>query len=383
MTGRFGAVIVAAGNSTRMGGTGSKVLLPLCGKPVLAYSLDVLDSCDYVTSIAVVCREEDMPAIQPLLDGRKKPAVMVPGGKERQDSVQNGIAALEDCDYLLIHDGARPLLSPELCERVCRETLVQGAAAAAVKVKDTCKLADAEGFVEQTPPRDRLYAVQTPQCFSKEMYLYAVEKASMEEKVFTDDCQLIEAAGGKVRLVEGDYKNLKITTPEDLLSAQIFIKGENAMRVGTGYDVHRLGENRKLILGGVEIPYHLGLVGHSDADVLAHAISDALLGAAAMGDIGKLFPDNDPAYEGADSLKLLQQVCEKIREKGYSIGNIDATVIAQKPKLAPYIQTMRQNLAESCGISADQVSVKATTEEGLGFTGEGLGIAASAICLLV
>ena len=154
------------------------------------------------------------------------------------------------------------------------------------------------------------------------------------------------------------------------------------MRIGHGYDVHRLVEGRKLIIGGVDIPYEKGLLGHSDADVLAHAIMDALLGAAALGDIGKLFPDNDPAYEGADSMKLLARVAEVLDEKGYAIGNIDATVIAQKPKLAPYIEQMRRRMAEVCGIDMEQLSVKATTEEKLGFTGSGEGIAAHAVCLI-
>ena len=154
-------------------------------------------------------------------------------------------------------------------------------------------------------------------------------------------------------------------------------------RIGHGYDVHRLVENRKLILGGVEIPYEKGLLGHSDADVLLHAVSDALLGAVALGDIGKHFPDTDPAYAGADSLKLLELVVEKVREQGYAVGNLDATVLCQKPKLAPYIDSMREKIAAACGVSAEQVSVKATTEEKLGFTGEGLGISAHCVCLLV
>ena len=154
-------------------------------------------------------------------------------------------------------------------------------------------------------------------------------------------------------------------------------------RIGHGYDVHRLVENRKLILGGVEIPYEKGLLGHSDADVLLHAVSDALLGALALGDIGKHFPDTDPAYAGADSLKLLELVVEKVREQGYAVGNLDATVLCQKPKLAPYIDSMREKIAAACGVSAEQVSVKATTEERLGFTGEGLGISAHCVCLLV
>ena len=154
------------------------------------------------------------------------------------------------------------------------------------------------------------------------------------------------------------------------------------MRIGHGYDVHKLTEGRKLILGGVDIPYEKGLLGHSDADVLTHAIMDALLGAAALGDIGKLFPDNDPAYAGADSLVLLERVGERIAQAGYRVGNIDATILAQRPKLAPHIPQMRANLAHRLGLEVDQVSVKATTEEGLGFTGAGEGMAAHAVCLL-
>lgn len=385
MKAQFGAVIVAAGNSRRMGGKTSKVLEQLNGKPVLLYSFETLAACPRVGELAVVCREGDQVQIQEILSGvTEKPVKVVPGGKERQDSVLAGVQALSaPWEYLLIHDGARPLVTEELVERVCVDALRYGSATAAVPVKDTCKLADGEGFVESTPPRERLMAVQTPQIFQREAYLAAVEQARKLGRSYTDDCQLIEAAGGKVKLTLGDYRNLKLTTPEDRVTAGAYLqKEEHRMRVGSGYDVHRLVENRKLILGGVEIPYEKGLLGHSDADVLAHAIADALLGAAALGDIGKLFPDTDPRYEGADSLVLLGRVCALLGEKGYSIGNIDATVIAQKPKLAPFIGTMRENLADACGVSISQVSVKATTEEGLGFTGTGEGIAASAVCLL-
>ena len=182
-------------------------------------------------------------------------------------------------------------------------------------------------------------------------------------------------------LTQGDYANLKITTKEDLPAAAQN-KGENTMRIGHGYDVHRLVEGRKLIMGGVTIPYEKGLLGHSDADVLLHAVSDALLGAAALGDIGKHFPDTDPRYEGADSLMLLREVGRLLDETGYTVGNIDATVLCQAPKLAPHIPAMRQNIANALGLALDDVSVKATTEEHLGFTGEGLGIAAHAVALI-
>ena len=383
---KFGAVIVAAGNSTRMGGKQSKVLEPLCGKTVLHYSLSAFCACEEISEIVVVCREEDMTKFQAAVDqfaaqypGTRKISLTL-GGATRQDSVCSGVKALsEELSYLVIHDGARPLVSREVISTVCADAVEFGAATAAVPSIDTCKLG--ADFVEETPPREKLFAVQTPQAFDRDLYLYALEKAKQDGKTYTDDCQLLEAAGGRVRLSKGDLKNRKLTTPEDFLIAEALLKGgSRSMRVGYGYDVHRLVEGRRLILGGVDIPFEKGLLGHSDADVLAHAIADALLGAAALGDIGHLFPDNDPRFEGADSLKLLSEVCALLRGRGFEIGNIDGTVIAQRPKLAPHILQMRENLAAACGISVGQVSVKATTEEKLGFTGAEEGIAASAVC---
>lgn len=384
----FAAVLAAGGASSRMGTGRSKVLLELSGEPVLLKSLRALLECSYIEEVCIVCREEDMEEISRLAlrlnAGSGKEICFAPAGRDRQESVYNGVQALtEDCGYLVFHDAARPFISPELIAAVCKDALSFGAATAAVPSKDTCKLSDGGGFVDSTPPRDRLMAVQTPQAFKKELYLYALEKARVKGLSYTDDCQLIEAAGGRVKLTPGDYKNFKLTTPEDLILARALAGDRReAMRIGSGYDVHRLVPDRRLILGGVEVPYELGLLGHSDADVLAHAISDALLGAAALGDIGKLFPDSDPEYEGADSLKLLEKVCARVRQAGFDIGNLDSTVIAQRPKLAPYIDRMRENLAAACGVDVSRVSVKATTEEGLGFTGSGEGIAASAVCLL-
>lgn len=387
---RFAAVLAAGGSSTRMGTGRTKVLEGLGGRPVLRMGLEALLGCGYVDEVCIVCREEDMQEISELAARTNselqsgKPVCFARAGEDRQASVWNGVQALtEDCGYLIIHDGARPFADGELLRRVCEDALSYGAATAAVPCKDTCKLSDSEGFVESTPDRDRLMAVQTPQAFKKELYVYAAEKARSRGRSYTDDCQLVEAAGGKVKLTPSSYRNFKLTTPEDMLLARAMVgEGGGGMRIGSGYDVHRLTEGRELILGGVRVTYELGLLGHSDADVLAHAIADAILGAAAMGDIGKLFPDNDPEYEGADSLALLGEVCKRVRAAGYEIGNIDSTVIAQRPKLAGYIPEMRERLAEACGIGADRVSVKATTEEGLGFTGSGEGIAASAVCLL-
>ena len=383
---KFGAVLLAAGNSTRMGGGRSKVLEELGGRPALCRSLEVLDRCPLIGEICLVCREQDRADMLPLTSGLATPVRVVPGGAQRQDSVEQGVEALTGpWEYVAIHDGARPLVTEEVLAAVCRDAMAHGAATAAVPSKDTCKLADGAGFVAATPARDRLWAVQTPQAFSLALYREALGKARAAGQSYTDDCQLIEAAGGSVKLTMGDYRNIKLTTPEDLLAARAYLGGEGGkktVRIGYGYDVHRLVEGRKLILAGVEVPFEKGLLGHSDADVIAHAVADALLGAAALGDIGHLFPDTDPRYAGADSLKLLGEVCRLLREKGFSIGNIDATLLAQRPKIAPHISRMRENLAAACGIAADQVSVKATTEERLGFTGREEGMAASAVCLL-
>lgn len=383
---KFGAVLLAAGNSTRMGGSRSKVLEELGGRPALCRSLEVLDRCPLIGEICLVCREQDRADMLPLASGLATPVRVVPGGAQRQDSVEQGVEALTDpWEYVAIHDGARPLVTEEVLAAVCRDAMAYGAATAAVPSKDTCKLADEAGFVAATPARDRLWAVQTPQAFSLALYREALGKARAAGQSYTDDCQLIEAAGGKVKLTMGDYRNIKLTTPEDLLAARAYLGGEGGkktVRIGYGYDVHRLVEGRNLILAGVEVPFEKGLLGHSDADVIAHAVADALLGAAALGDIGHLFPDTDPRYDGADSLKLLGEVCRLLREKGFSIGNIDATLLAQRPKIAPHIVQMRENLAAACGIAVDQVSVKATTEERLGFTGREEGMAASAVCLL-
>lgn len=290
---------------------------------------------------------------------------------------------------MAVHDAARPFVSQPVITAALEAAARSGAAAPAVPVKDTIKTAvRGDGktvpeacLVQTTPDRSTLYAVQTPQCFDRAEYLAALGELDAEKaRRVTDDCSLFELTGRAVQLTQGDYANLKITTREDLpRPAQ---KEEPKMRIGHGYDVHRLVEGRRLILGGVDVPFEKGLLGHSDADVLTHAVMDAVLGAAALGDIGQHFPDNDPAYSGADSLKLARRVAEILKEHGWRIENIDATLLCQRPKLAPHIPAMRRNLADAFGLPVDAVSVKATTEEHLGFTGEGLGIAAHAVALI-
>ncbi|WP_295423025.1 2-C-methyl-D-erythritol 2,4-cyclodiphosphate synthase [uncultured Subdoligranulum sp.] len=366
------AILVAAGASRRMGFDKLSYRLP-DGRTVLETSCAALAAHPAVRQVVLVAGA-NRPECERIAAACPKPCCVVDGGETRAYSVRNGLAAAEGA-LVAIHDAARPFVSRAVITAALEAAARTGAAAPAVPVKDTIKVAQG-GRVVSTPDRAMLYAVQTPQCFSREKYRQALACVTGEQaRQVTDDCSLFELAGMPVELTAGDYGNYKITTPDDL-------KKEKTMRIGHGYDVHRLVEDRKLILGGVEIPYEKGLLGHSDADVLLHAVMDAVLGAAALGDIGRHFPDTDPAYRGADSLALTRAVAALIREHGYAVGNIDATILCQKPKLAPYIEEMRRNIAAAFGVAADAVSVKATTEEHLGFTGEGLGIAAHAVALL-
>ena len=362
------AVIVAAGSSRRMGF--DKLACRLSGGTVLELSLRAFDRHPLVQDIVLVTGENDGPA-QKAAAGCEKPVTLVRGGETRAISVRNGVNAATG-ELVAIHDAARPFVSEAVITQALHAAAATGAAAPAVPVKDTIKQAE-DGRAKSTPPRESLFAVQTPQCFDRAQYLELLAQAADDS--ITDDCQLFEKAGRPVVLTAGDYANYKITTPEDL-------KGEASMRIGHGYDVHKLVEGRRLILGGVDIPYEKGLLGHSDADVLAHAVMDAVLGAAALGDIGKHFPDTDPAYKGADSLELARHVARLMAQQGWKIENIDSTILCQAPKLAPHIPAMRRNLAQAFGITEEQVSVKATTEEKLGFTGAGQGIAVHAVALI-
>lgn len=386
------AVICAAGASTRMGTGTSKQLLRFGGMTVIERTVLAFDSDNVTDEIIVVCPENLREQFEALFERAdlKKPLKFANGGAERQISVRNGAAACNDrAEIIAVHDGARPFVPPGLISATVADGCKYGCAAAAVPVKDTIKQAE-NGVVVNTPQRSTLYAVQTPQVFLKELYLRAYENARERGIICTDDCALIELYGGEVHITPGDYANIKITTPEDAAAAHALYhddggaqeRKDNMFRIGHGYDVHKLTEGRKLIIGGVEIPYERGLLGHSDADVLTHAVMDALLGAAALGDIGGMFPDTDPKYEGADSMVLLKYVCEAIGKKGYKISNIDATVIAQKPKLKPYISQMNERFSAVCGIAPDCVNIKATTEEKLGFTGREEGISAHAVCML-
>lgn len=392
-----GAVIAAGGMAQRMQGV-NKQILKIDGIPVLVRSIRALAAIPEIREMVVVARSELFEQLESWKQEYHLPDFcLTAGGDTRQQSVLNGVGCLsEQVEYVVIHDGARPFADRQLIDRCLQSAVEHQAATAAVPVKDTIKQAADDGSIAATPDRSRLYLTQTPQIFHAQLYRRAAEQAQAEGLDFTDDCQLMEHLGHRVWLAQGDYRNIKITTPEDIVIAQAIaesMEGEAPrmeqekqrmplMRIGHGYDVHRLVEGRKLILGGVEIPWQKGLLGHSDADVLVHAVMDAILGAAALGDIGKHFPDTDPNYAGADSMLLLREVVRLVEEQGYQIGNLDCTVIAQQPKLKDLIPQMQERIAAVCKVQPNQVNVKATTEEKLGFTGTGEGMSAHCVCLL-
>ncbi len=363
------AIVLAAGKGTRIGF--DKMLYKPDNHTVAWHSINAFRQCEYIDGI-IITAGENYNEIEKIAAGFDKVIKVVKGGDTRAKSVLNAMEYAEKDSLVAIHDGARPFVSQNIIKATTELAYMHKAAIPCVKVKDTVKQG-AEGFIEKTIPRNSLYNVQTPQIFDVNLYREYAEKYF--DRNITDDAQLFEKAGVKVAIAPGEYENYKITTIDD-------IKGESKMRIGHGYDVHKLVEGRKLIMGGVDIPYEKGLDGHSDADVLRHRIMDSLLGALALGDIGKHFPDTDPAYKGIDSMKLMGHVAELIEEKGAKVVNIDATILCQRPKLAPHIPLMRENIAKVLGCDTDCVSVKATTEEGLGFTGEGKGIACHCVCLL-
>ena len=382
-TGNY-AVVVAAGRGVRMGAAVNKVLLPLCGEPVIRHAVRAFCEADEIDGVVVVASADETEQMRAALCGLEKVCAIVPGGSTRQESVKNGLDALpKEARIALVHDGARPLISRELIARCIRQTEDCGSAVVCTPVTDTVKV-EKDGCVVRTLDRSQLRAVQTPQCFFAGELKAAYEAAARDDVSVTDDASVMEHAGHSVHLLESSEVNFKLTTPEDLRRAEDIIGERKFMqrlpRTGFGYDVHKLVSGRRLILCGKEIPWEKGLDGHSDADVAVHALMDALLGAACLGDIGRLYPDNDPAFEGADSMKLLADVLRRVKDAGYAVVHADVTIVAQKPKLMPYMDEMRCNLENA--MPGAQVNVKATTTERLGFEGRGEGISAQAVATI-
>ncbi len=380
-------LILAGGRGQRMGGDRPKQYLMLGGISIIERTLRCFADDPRIDGIVLVLHREDMAYCRrEILDrgGFGKVLSIVAGGAERSDSVRAGLAATKaEDEIILVHDAVRPFVSADLISRVVDASVEFGAALPALPVRETIKCVD-RGYVSATPPRNTLWGAQTPQGFHRDVLLRAHAAADGGGEA-TDDAMLVEALGHRVKVVDGDEANLKITTSSDLRWAERHLGEEAimpALRIGQGYDVHRLQEGRRLILGGVDIPFHLGLAGHSDADVLTHAIIDALLGAIGAGDIGRLFPDDDAQYKDISSLILLERVRLHLEERRGAIVNIDAVVMAQRPKLAPYIDEMRRQLAQVLKIDVQTLSLKATTTERLGFVGREEGFAAQAVVLV-
>jgi 2-C-methyl-D-erythritol 4-phosphate cytidylyltransferase/2-C-methyl-D-erythritol 2,4-cyclodiphosphate synthase len=378
------AIIAAGGLGARFGGTEPKQFLSLGGRPILQHSVDAFVLSNRIDDLVIALPGSIAANPPAYLQGRTKPIEIVEGGERRQDSVANAFARVPSRgDLVIIHDAVRPLVSADLIRRTVDAAAEFGAAIAALPATDTVKRSDDRHVILETLPRHAIFLAQTPQAFRVEVLRAALAHAAGATDA-TDEASLAERAGHRVRLVEGDPRNLKVTTLDDLAIAERLLGGGTGatIRIGNGYDLHRLVAGRRLILGGVVIPFEKGLDGHSDADAVCHAVTDAILGAASAGDIGRHFPDTDAAWKDADSLTLLGGAAAIIRDDGYRVVNVDVVVIAERPRLAPHIAAMRENVAGALGISADCVSIKGKTNEGVGSIGAGESIAVHAVALV-
>lgn len=381
------AILAAGGLGTRIGGPTPKQFHDLGdGTRMIGRSLETLMACPLVDEVVVALPPGfSLPAAEPAA----KPLAIAPAGTRRQDSVASALARVSAAaDLIVIHDAARPFVSIALVERTIRAAYTHGAAIAALPVHDTVKQAAAGAgdirAIRATLPRETIFLAQTPQAFRRDLLADAM--IAVGETTVTDEAMLLERAGHTVHLVEGEPANIKVTTPADLAWARDHVRGHQAAahspRIGTGYDLHRLVEGRPLVLAGVRIPFDRGLLGHSDADIVCHAVTDAVLGAAALGDIGRLFPDSLPLWKDADSLDLLGRAMRAVDGAGFRVVNVDVTVIAERPKLLPHLDAMRANLAAALGVDIDAVSIKGKTNEGVDAIGRGEGMACHAVALL-
>jgi 2-C-methyl-D-erythritol 4-phosphate cytidylyltransferase / 2-C-methyl-D-erythritol 2,4-cyclodiphosphate synthase len=401
------AIIAAGGRGQRLGAGVPKQLLDLGGRPMLQWSVDAFLSCGRIADLVVVVPPEWIDSPPACL--RRERVRLVPGGERRQDSVANGFAAVpEAADIVLIHDAARPLVDAATIEAAIDAAAEAGAAIVALPARDTIKWSSAgatEGAgspeggeprsVERTLPRERVFLAQTPQAFRREVLRAAVLLGQSGVEA-TDEAALAEQAGYAVRLVGGSVRNIKVTTADDLVIAEALVNaqssgagtrpvgfpGQSTFRIGSGYDLHRFAEGRRLILGGVEIPFDRGLSGHSDADALCHAVTDAVLGAVSLGDIGSHFPDTDERWRGASSVAMLRHVVALAAGQGFRLVNVDATIVAERPKLGPHREAIVASLARALGLPLSAVSVKAKTNEGVDAIGRGEALAVHAVALL-
>jgi 2-C-methyl-D-erythritol 4-phosphate cytidylyltransferase/2-C-methyl-D-erythritol 2,4-cyclodiphosphate synthase len=383
MTPRVGAVIVAAGSGTRMGRP--KQFLPLAGRPVCEWALKAFLDCPEVAKVALVMSAENVAEHGPRLASER--VVVVEGGATRMGSVHNGFKALpSDVAVVAVHDGARPLVTPAVIRATVEEALRSGAAVAAVPAKDTLKRAGPGGVVAETPDRSAFWQAQTPQTYRRAVLEEALRLFAHEADA-TDESQLVERAGHKVTLVAASYENIKITTPEDLVTAHALLAARGAAaaahRTGFGYDIHRLVEGRPLVLAGVAIPHTKGLLGHSDGDAVLHAACDAVLGAMGEGEIGIAFPPSDPRFKDLDSKRIVEHVLAKAAARGAAIEHLDVTLVAEEPKLKPHYEAMNASLAAVFGLPLSRVNLKAKSNEGLDAVGRGEAIACHAVATVL
>ena len=385
---RVAAIIAAGGEGRRIGGPVPKQLLEIGGRSILERSVAAFVSHERVDAVVLALPRAVIVAPPPWLAPLAPRVRVVEGGDRRQDSVANAFDAIgSGADVVLVHDAARPFVSAALISRSIDAAAEHGAAIAALPASDTVKRA-AGGVIRETVPRESIFLAQTPQAFRHEVLRDAVALGRSGVHA-TDEAALAEQAGHPVHIVAGDAANVKITTPADLDAARRQFDPNSRTpelpnsRVGFGYDLHRLVEGRPLVLGGVRVPSERGALGHSDADVVCHAVTDAVLGAARAGDIGRMFPDTDPQWKDASSVALLADAVALVRERGFTVANVDVVVILERPKLAPHREAIERRLAEALGIEPGQVSVKAKTNEGMDAIGRGEAIAAQAVALLL
>jgi 2-C-methyl-D-erythritol 4-phosphate cytidylyltransferase / 2-C-methyl-D-erythritol 2,4-cyclodiphosphate synthase len=375
------AIIAAAGEGRRLGAAVPKQLLQIGDRSILERSVAAFAGHERVNDVIVVLPPALAAAPPSWLTADD--VRVVAGGARRQDSVANAFdRVVPESEVILVHDAARPFVSPELISRSIDAAAEHGAAIAALPASDTVKRVDGEGtrtVIVETIPRASVYLAQTPQAFRREILGAAVALGRTGVDA-TDEAMLAEQAGHRVHVVEGDPANVKITTVRDLEAARR--QSAVTARIGTGYDLHRLVEGRPLIIGGVTIPFDKGATGHSDADVVCHAVIDAVLGAVCAGNVGQHYPDTDPRWKGASSVQMLRDTRALIHARGFSVENVDVTVILERPKIAPFIEQIRAELASALQIAADQVSVKGKTNEGVDAVGRGEAIAAHAVALL-
>lgn len=378
-------IVLAAGVSSRLAGETPKQFRDLAGESAASRSVRLLATCPGIDGVVVVVAPDAIggPHAERLGSSPSVRAV-VPGGATRAASSLAGVEAAGGAAIVLVHDAARPFATEALVTGVLEATRRHGAAIPALAVKDTVKRDDGSGFIGETLPRAPLRLAQTPQGSRRDWLLSALRAVLGAGADVTDEAQALERAGHRVALVPGHPGNIKITTQEDWDEALRRADGPpGEMRIGHGYDIHRFGDGRALVLGGVVFPGETGLAGHSDADAVLHAAMDAVLGAAGMQDIGHRFPPSDPRFAGADSGGLAREVASAVRGAGFRIVNLDLTVLAERPRLAGRVEEMRSAIGAAFGIDAGRVGLKATTLEGLGSLGRGEGIACHAVALIV